>query len=47
MRAVVYNGPRDMAVQDVPDATIEKSTEVLVRMTSTISSSGPLLQGAA
>src|SRR5690242_6901020 len=35
MRAVVYNGPRDVAVQDVPDAKIEKPTDVLVRITST------------
>ena len=24
MRAVVYNGPRDVAVNDVPDARIER-----------------------
>ncbi len=35
MKAVVYNGPRDVAVQDVPDAGIEKPTDVLVRITST------------
>lgn len=35
MKAVVYNGPRDVAVQDVPDAVIEKPTDVLVRITST------------
>lgn len=35
MRAVVYNGPRDLAVQDAPDAKIEKPTDVLVRITST------------
>lgn len=35
MRAVVYNGPRDVAVQDVPDAKIEKPTDALVRITST------------
>ncbi len=35
MKAVVYNGPRDVAVQDVSDASIEKPTDVLVRITST------------
>ena len=35
MKAVVYNGPRDVAVQDVPDAKIVKPTDVLVRITST------------
>ncbi|WP_283535505.1 alcohol dehydrogenase catalytic domain-containing protein [Methylorubrum extorquens] len=35
MRAVVYNGPRDLLVLDVPDARIERPTDVLVRITST------------
>jgi glutathione-independent formaldehyde dehydrogenase len=35
MRAVVYNGPRDVSVQDVPDAKIEQPTDVLVRITAT------------
>ncbi len=35
MKAVVYNGPRDVAVQHVPDAQIERPTDVLVRITST------------
>ena len=35
MRAVVYQGPRDVAVTDVPDAEIERPTDVLVRMTTT------------
>ncbi|MGN2246872.1 glutathione-independent formaldehyde dehydrogenase [Frateuria sp. GZRR35] len=35
MKAVVYNGPRDVGVVDVPDAKIEKPTDVLVRITST------------
>jgi glutathione-independent formaldehyde dehydrogenase len=34
MKAVVYNGPRDVSVVDVPDAKIEKPTDVLVRITS-------------
>ncbi|MEJ5944879.1 glutathione-independent formaldehyde dehydrogenase [Pseudokineococcus basanitobsidens] len=35
MRALVYNGPKDVAVQDVPDATIEAPTDALVRITTT------------
>src|SRR5579875_1869301 len=35
MKAVVYNGPRDVAVTDVSDARIERPTDVLVRVTST------------
>jgi glutathione-independent formaldehyde dehydrogenase len=35
MKAVVYNGPRDVSVVDVPDACIEKPTDVLVRITAT------------
>ncbi|WP_254072136.1 alcohol dehydrogenase catalytic domain-containing protein [Rathayibacter sp. VKM Ac-2857] len=35
MRAVVYEGPRTVAVRDVPDAWIERSTDVLVRITTT------------
>ncbi|HBJ28322.1 MULTISPECIES: glutathione-independent formaldehyde dehydrogenase [Gammaproteobacteria] len=35
MKAVVYNGPRDVSVKDVPDAKIEKPTDVLVRITTT------------
>ena len=35
MKAVVYNGPRNVSVKDVPDAKIEKPTDVLVRITST------------
>ncbi|SNB67837.1 Threonine dehydrogenase [Arboricoccus pini] len=35
MKAVVYNGPRDVSVSNVPDARIEKPTDVLVRLTST------------
>lgn len=35
MKAIVYNGPRDVAVKDVPDAKIEKPTDVLVRITTT------------
>jgi glutathione-independent formaldehyde dehydrogenase len=35
MRALVYNGPRDVSVKDVPDAKIEKSTDALVKITHT------------
>src|ERR1700712_5183891 len=35
MRALVYNGPRDVAVTQVPDARIERPTDVLVKVTST------------
>jgi glutathione-independent formaldehyde dehydrogenase len=35
MKALVYNGPRDVRVKKVPDATIEQPTDVLVKITST------------
>ena len=35
MKAVVYNGPRQVSVSNVPDARIEKSTDAVVRMTTT------------
>jgi glutathione-independent formaldehyde dehydrogenase len=35
MQAVVYNGPRDVVVKEMPDAQIAYSTDVLVRITST------------
>ncbi len=35
MRAVVYEGPRKVIVKDVPDARIERPTDVLVRITTT------------
>jgi len=35
MKAVVYAGPRDVRVKDVPDARIEEPTDILVRITST------------
>ena len=35
MKALVYNGPRDVQVKDVPDAKIERHTDVLVKITST------------
>jgi glutathione-independent formaldehyde dehydrogenase len=35
MRAVVYNGPKDVSVNEVPDAAIEAPTDVIVRITAT------------
>jgi glutathione-independent formaldehyde dehydrogenase len=35
MRALVYKGPRDVAVEQVPDAKIEAPTDALVRITAT------------
>ncbi|MFJ5048254.1 glutathione-independent formaldehyde dehydrogenase [Streptomyces sp. NPDC088719] len=35
MKALVYQGPRDVAVVEVPDARIERPTDVIVRVTST------------
>ena len=35
MKALVYDGPREVHVKDVPDARIEQPTDVLVKITST------------
>ncbi|MGW3766098.1 aldehyde dehydrogenase, partial [Streptomyces sp. NPDC005075] len=35
MKALVYDGPHSVNVQDVPDARIERPTDVLVKITST------------
>jgi len=35
MKAVVYDGPREVVVKDVPDAKIEHPTDVLVKITTT------------
>ncbi|WP_329083443.1 glutathione-independent formaldehyde dehydrogenase [Streptosporangium sp. NBC_01469] len=35
MKAIVYNGPRQVNVEEVPDAHIERPTDVLVRITTT------------
>ncbi|AXK72888.1 aldehyde dehydrogenase [Lysobacter sp. TY2-98] len=35
MRALVYNGPRDVSVQHRPDPKIQKPTDVIVRITTT------------
>src|ERR1700682_3348034 len=35
MKALVYKGPRDVRVEEVPDAKIEQPTDVLVKVTTT------------
>jgi len=35
MRALVYKGPRDVAVEQVPDATVEQPTDAVIRITAT------------
>jgi glutathione-independent formaldehyde dehydrogenase len=35
MKAVVYNGPRDVSVKNVPDARIEQPNDVIVKITTT------------
>ena len=35
MKALVYNGPKDVSVKEVPDAKIEKATDVVVEITTT------------
>lgn len=35
MKALVYNGPHDVSVSDVPDARIERPNDVLVKVTAT------------
>ena len=35
MKAVVYDGPRQVSIREVPDARIERPTDVLVRITTT------------
>ena len=35
MKAVVYHGPRNVSVDEVPDPKIEKPTDALVRITAT------------
>ena len=35
MKALVYNGPRDVSVNEVPDPKIEQPTDVVVKITST------------
>ncbi len=35
MKALGYQGPRDVRVKNVPDAKIERPTDVLVKISST------------
>jgi glutathione-independent formaldehyde dehydrogenase len=35
MRALVYHGPREVSVDEVPDARIERPTDALIRITTT------------
>jgi glutathione-independent formaldehyde dehydrogenase len=35
VKAVVYKGPYELAVEDVPDATIQDPTDVLIKITTT------------
>ncbi|SDP59370.1 Threonine dehydrogenase [Klenkia soli] len=35
MRALVYKGPRDVAVEQVPDAAVEQPTDAVIRVTAT------------
>lgn len=35
MKALVYNGPRDVSIEEVPDPKIEQPTDVLVKITTT------------
>jgi threonine dehydrogenase-like Zn-dependent dehydrogenase len=35
MKALVYNGPRDVSIDEVPDAKIELPTDVVIRLTTT------------
>jgi glutathione-independent formaldehyde dehydrogenase len=42
MKAVVYDRPREVSVKDVPDARIERPTDVLVQTTGRTPSSSAL-----
>src|ERR1700761_6534015 len=35
MKALVYNGPKDVSVTEVPDAKIERPTDALIKITAT------------
>jgi glutathione-independent formaldehyde dehydrogenase len=41
MKTVVYKGPHDVNVEEVPDAKTEKPTDVLVK-TPALTSAGPI-----
>ena len=35
MKALVYNGPKDVSISEVPDAKVERPTDVLIKITAT------------
>src|SRR5260370_12210759 len=35
MKALVYHGPKKVSIDTVPDAKIEKATDVVIRLTTT------------
>ena len=35
MRALIYNGPRDVSIDEVPDAEVERPTDVVIKLTTT------------
>jgi threonine dehydrogenase-like Zn-dependent dehydrogenase len=35
VKAVVYNGPKDVSVNTIDDPKIEKPTDVIIRLTTT------------
>src|ERR1700709_70103 len=35
MKALVYNGPRDVSIKNVPDARLERPTDALVKIIAT------------
>ena len=35
MKALVYKGPRDVRVENVPDPQVEQATDALVKITAT------------
>jgi len=35
MKALVYHGPKKVSVDNVPDAKIEKQTDVVIKLTTT------------
>lgn len=43
MKALVYNGPRDVNVVEVPDAKIERSTDVVKQRPITSTNQRPIV----
>ena len=35
MKALVYNGPKDVSVNEVPDAKVERPNDVVIKLTTT------------